>query len=452
MYEKHLYLYDKHQQPRPAVVRPYSSADFDELIAIQRESFPPPFPEELCWNRTQLQTHVTLFPAGALCVEVEGQLAGSITGMRMQYQPGDPDHTWADVTDDGYIRTHNPHGNTLYIVDISVRPAFRSLGIGKVLMQAMYELVIALRLDRLLGGGRLSGYHRYAAELTAEQYAARVLAGALHDPVMTFLLRCGRTPVKVLPGYLPDEESRDYAMLMEWKNPFVAHRGGPTMRFARITDIHDPLFRQMHELMQTVFPKEEVLDFPLWAEPLKDDGLRICVAVVDDEVVGATEYRYFLDLEIAMTDFTIIGRDGLGIGPFLAQHRQADLQQWAAREGRPLKGMFAEIYDPYSSQEEHPFGGVKSMNPYVRREVLSHLGYRKLDIDYVHPSWLNDGEAVRGLNFSYLSYEAGMEALPAELIVTFLTRYYAVLDNKPAAWLSMIEDLRTRQTVRLLPL
>jgi len=46
--------------------------------------------------------------------------------------------------------------------------------------------------------------------------------GELADPVITFLLRCGRTPLGVVPGYLEDEESRHHAALMEWRNPFKA--------------------------------------------------------------------------------------------------------------------------------------------------------------------------------------------------------------------------------------
>jgi len=42
---------------------------------------------------------------------------------------------------------------------------------------------------------------------------------------MTFLLRCGRTPVKLVENYLEDEESHNYAMLMEWRNPFIQQRG-----------------------------------------------------------------------------------------------------------------------------------------------------------------------------------------------------------------------------------
>mgnify|MGYP001032086860 CR=1 FL=1 len=40
------------------------------------------------------------------------------------------------------------------------------------------------------------------------------------DPVITFMLRCGRTPVKVVANYLEDEESCNYGALMEWRNPF----------------------------------------------------------------------------------------------------------------------------------------------------------------------------------------------------------------------------------------
>lgn len=223
------------------------------------------------------------------------------------------------------------------------------------------------------------------------------------------------------------------------------------MEFVRITDINDPLFKQMYELMQTVFPGEEVLEFDLWADPLKDNGLRVCVAVQDGQVVGATEYRYFKDMKVAMTDFTIIGRDGQGIGPFLAKKREAELRTWAQESGTEPIGMFAEIYNPYQV-EDHAFGGVKSMNPYVRREVLSHLGYRRLDFPYVHPSWNNDGEAVSGLDFCFLAYDDSLNELPAELVVHFLTTYYAILTNKPQAWLDMINDLKSRETIALLPI
>lgn len=223
------------------------------------------------------------------------------------------------------------------------------------------------------------------------------------------------------------------------------------MEYIRITSIEDPLFRKMHNLMQEVFPPEEVLEFSLWKEPLEDPGIRVFVALHDGEVVGTTEYRYYEDWNVAMTDFTIIGREGLGIGRFLAQERLKDLNRLAAENGKELFGMFAEIYDPYRVQD-YEFGGVKPMDPFVRREVLSHLGYRRTDIDYVHPSWNNDGEAVTGLDLCFMPSDDEIHELPAELIVNFLKRYYAVLPEKPAAWTEMVAKLKQRDTVALLPL
>lgn len=219
MYRKEVFVL---QEGRPvlAVVRNYEKADFGDLIAIQQESFPPPFPSDLWWSEEQLESHVEHYPEGALCVEINGEVVGSITGLLVHFNPENPVHTWEEVTDHGYIRNHDPKGGTLYIVDISVKPAYRKLDLGKLLMQSIYERVIHDGLDRVLGGGRMPGYHHHAEQLSPEQYVERVLTGDLKDPVISFLLRCGRTPVCVVPDYLEDEQSHHNALLMEWKNPF----------------------------------------------------------------------------------------------------------------------------------------------------------------------------------------------------------------------------------------
>lgn len=222
------------------------------------------------------------------------------------------------------------------------------------------------------------------------------------------------------------------------------------MDYHRITSIHDPLFKQMHDLMGTVFPKEEVLAFDEWKEPLEDPGIHVFVAVHEGEVVGATEYRFYADDQVAMTDFTIIRREGLGVGPFLVKKREEDLLQVVVESGANLQGMFAEIYNPYLV-EDHAFGGIKPMDPFVRREVLSHLGYRRLDFPYVHPSWQQDGEPVEGLDLCFLAYDWEEDSLPGALIAKFLKRYYAILPNKPQAWFEMVEAVEKQERVALRP-
>ena len=116
------------------------------------------------------------------------------------------------------------------------------------------------------------------------------------------------------------------------------------MDYVRITHIDDPLFAEMHQLMGRIFPAEEVLKFELWREPLEDPGIRVFVAVHEGSVVGATEYRYYEDDNVAMTDFTIIGEPGLGIGPFLAQHRQQDPHEAGA--GRIERNLMSGNWRP----------------------------------------------------------------------------------------------------------
>ncbi|MBJ6363667.1 GNAT family N-acetyltransferase [Paenibacillus sp. MAHUQ-46] len=209
------------QKPLQIVIRNYTEQDFEQMIAIQQESFPPPYPSDLWWKHEQLKQHVSLFPQGALCAVADGKLVGSMTALRVGSDQLQGSHTWEAIADQGYIRNHDPSGDTLYVVDLCVVPAFRKAGIGKWLMQSMYEVVVHLQCDRLLGCGRMPGYHRHAHEASAQEYLDNVVSGIWEDPVVSFLLRCGRTPVGVAENYLDDEESGHYGALMQWVNPFI---------------------------------------------------------------------------------------------------------------------------------------------------------------------------------------------------------------------------------------
>ncbi|MFF2089710.1 GNAT family N-acetyltransferase [Paenibacillus sp. NPDC058174] len=224
------------------------------------------------------------------------------------------------------------------------------------------------------------------------------------------------------------------------------------MIYHRITSIEDSYFAALHSLLGRIFPPEEVLAYELWKEPLEDPTIHVYVAVENGEVVGSTEYRYYPDLRVAMTDFTIIGEHSKGIGRFLMRKREKDLARLAEQSGTESIGMFAEIYNPYGSEEQHSFGGVTPMSPFVRREVLSHMGYKQLAINYVHPSWDHEGQAVEGLNLSFLPADEDRTSIPAALVAAFLEEYYSALPNKPEAWLAMMDRLRGMEQVELLPI
>ncbi|OLQ58024.1 GNAT family N-acetyltransferase [Bacillus licheniformis] len=216
---KQVYMHNG-KKIEPLTIRNYTETDIKGLISLQRECFPSPFPQELLWSEEQLDSHINTFPEGALCALVNGKIVGSMTALIVHFEPESPDHTWAQATDNGSIKNHDPHGNTLYVVDISVSPHYRKRGIGKWLMNTMYELTVDKRLARLLGCGRIPFYHQYAHEISAVQYVEDVMEGKKKDPVLSFLLHCGRSPIRVVSNYVEDKESLNFGVLMEWKNPF----------------------------------------------------------------------------------------------------------------------------------------------------------------------------------------------------------------------------------------
>lgn len=199
------------------LIRPYTLDDFDGLLALQRAAFPPPFPEELLWNREQIAAHAEVFPQGAMAAVADGKIIGSATSIIVNYT-GEP-HTWEEVADRGYIRgSHQPGGDSLYGIDLCVHPDYRGQGVAGALYEARKQLVRDLGLKRFIAGCRIPGYHRYADRMSAEQYVDRVVRGELRDQVLSFMLKQGLKPLQVLPGYLDDEESCNYAVLVEWKN------------------------------------------------------------------------------------------------------------------------------------------------------------------------------------------------------------------------------------------
>ncbi|KGA95717.1 N-acetyltransferase [Alkalihalobacillus alcalophilus ATCC 27647 = CGMCC 1.3604] len=201
------------------IIRRYTLEDFPALLEVQKEAFPPPFPEDLWWNKDQIQAHVTTFPEGALLAEIDGVVVGSATSLLKQYD-GKP-HTWEEVADSGYIQaSHHTNGDSLYGIDVCVRPSYRGIGVARALYQARKETVLQLGLKRFLAGCRIPNYHEYAKEIDVQTYVNKVKNGDIRDLVLTFMLKQGLQPLQILPNYLDDEESCHYGVLVEWQPSF----------------------------------------------------------------------------------------------------------------------------------------------------------------------------------------------------------------------------------------
>ncbi len=171
------------------------------------------------WKQDQYTSQITRFPQGQIAIEDNGKLVAAALSMIVDYNRFGDMHTYAQITGDGYLTHHDPHGDTLYGVDIFVHPQYRGLRLGRRLYDARKELCRNLNLRRFIAGGRIPGYAEYADTFTPVRYIEEVKNREIFDPVLSFQLLNGFHVRKVLTGYLPvDADSKGYATLLEWVN------------------------------------------------------------------------------------------------------------------------------------------------------------------------------------------------------------------------------------------
>lgn len=204
----------------PIIVRPATPADVPGLRALNISSYPFLAVENVVWSERQLESHQRIFPAGQLVAEQAERLVGAAATLLVSLG-ADPlrHHSWSEATAGGYFTNHDENADTLYGADVYVHPSARGQGVGAALYAARRELCRRLRKRRILAGGRLWNYVDADASLSPEEYAARVVRGEQRDLVLSFQLREGFALRGVMPGYLKDSRSKNYASLIEWLNP-----------------------------------------------------------------------------------------------------------------------------------------------------------------------------------------------------------------------------------------
>lgn len=197
------------------IVRNIRSDDFPEIIELSKIAFPQMEP----WEVQHLESHLKIFPEGQFCVEYGGRIIGSCSSLIVDFEEYDDDHSFDEITDDGFIRNHDPNGLHLYGIDVAVHPDFRGMKIGQRLYEARKQLCRERNLKSIIIGGRIPNYSKHADRLTAREYVDEVMKQNLYDPVLTFQMMNGFVLKRVNANYLLDDQaSLKNATLMEWYN------------------------------------------------------------------------------------------------------------------------------------------------------------------------------------------------------------------------------------------
>ena len=200
-------------------IRQAVEADIPKIVKLQEESFADLAKIGNIWRPNELQNHLDIFPEGQLVAELDGAIVGSATSLIVNLVPKYADHTWKQITGDGMLTTHTFNGDSLYGADISTHPKVRHKGIGHKLYQGRKDVTMKFNLKRMIAGGRLYNYCDYAGSLSPLEYAHKVVNCEIHDLVLSFDLVNGFNFIKILPNYLEDARSLNFASFIEWKNP-----------------------------------------------------------------------------------------------------------------------------------------------------------------------------------------------------------------------------------------
>jgi ribosomal protein S18 acetylase RimI-like enzyme len=200
------------------IVRNITQNDVSKIVELQKVAFPYMAAEGVIWKREHLKSHIDVFPEGQFCVEYKGAIIGSCSSLIITLTPEYREHSWKEACGDSFFKNHDPNGDTLYAADVSTHPDHRRLGVASRLYEARKALAIRKNLRRIIGGGRLFNYCEHA-EMTPYDYVMKVKEGEIQEPVLMFQLSNGFEFIKILPNYLRDARSLNYATFIEWKNP-----------------------------------------------------------------------------------------------------------------------------------------------------------------------------------------------------------------------------------------
>lgn len=205
------------------IIREARASDARAIVALSRKIYG----KADAYSGAQIRGQINNFPEGQFVAEYEGTIVGHCATLIVDAEIAFAPHSWEEITGGGYAARHDPDGDILYGMEVSVDPDYRRLRIGQRFYRRRQELCEYLELDGIAFGGRMPGYQRRKRAFPDPQdYLDAVVEKKLRDPVINFQLTQGFEPRGLLAGYDPkDRDSGGLAVLMFRPNPLAPEKG-----------------------------------------------------------------------------------------------------------------------------------------------------------------------------------------------------------------------------------
>ena len=209
------------QQP-PAHILPYTLQNTEhkhlfELSELQKIVFPTLSADELM-TEAHYGSHLRIFPEGQFVVLYQNEVVGATTTMRYDFDLGQIQHSFLEISGGLWLTTHQPAGGWLYGLDVSIHPAHQRKGLGSSLYQARQNLVATLGLQGQVTAGMPIGYAQHP-HLSIAQYYELLRTNQLQDPTITPQIKVGFGISGLITNYLTDPRCGNAGILLTLPNP-----------------------------------------------------------------------------------------------------------------------------------------------------------------------------------------------------------------------------------------
>jgi len=180
---------------------------------LQKIVFPTLSEAELI-SEAQYKQHLEIFPQGQMIVLDGERVIAATTTLMHNYPKGH--HTFLEVSDNLWLRTHDPNADWLYGLDVSVHPDYQGKGIGREIYNARQEVARELGCKGQMTAGMPIGFDEVKHKMTIAEYCDKLIKGEISDPTVTAQSKCGFILIEPLFDYLNDPRSGNCCMLMYW--------------------------------------------------------------------------------------------------------------------------------------------------------------------------------------------------------------------------------------------
>jgi GNAT superfamily N-acetyltransferase len=158
----------------------------------------------------------------------------------------------------------------------------------------------------------------------------------------------------------------------------------------------------------------------------------LVVAELDGCVVGGTVFHWLATADIGFSSFLGVDRAvrGQGIARRLHEQRFSVLDRAA---GRTVPGLFIDMVNPIRLSPADLERDEKSgMDPWLRRRIFAHLGFRQVDVRYEQPVGGPNGGPVTILDLLFCP-RPPTDWVPTALVVATMQAYWTPWMGESAA-------------------